>query len=98
MSYYHYEDPYEDDDYGNHGNGDDKYEYESYSDHAEFDQDYPEPDHYTEYGDELNCAKPVYDNPDPTPSEYDHYQGYNNRTGGDWQKDMRERPTEADTN
>jgi hypothetical protein len=88
MSYYHHGDPYEDDDidYGNHGNGDDEYEYESYSDHAEFDQDHPEPDHYTEYGDELNRAEPVYDNPDPTPSEYDHYQGYNNRTGGDRQK------------
>ena len=49
MSYYHYEDPYEYEDYGNHSNGD--YEYKLYLDHGEPNHYEPnhtpsKPDHY----------------------------------------------------
>ena len=49
MSHYHYEDPYEYEDHGNHGNG--NYKYGLYSDHSAPDHWEPEPtpfkpDHY----------------------------------------------------
>jgi hypothetical protein len=75
MSYYHCGDPYEYEDYGNHGNGD--YEYELYSDHDE--PDHYKPDHY----------EPDHTPPDHYDYERDtdptDYAECENETGAEWE-------------
>jgi len=71
---YCYQDPDYDDysyeyaDNGSYDNGNNKCD--TYEPYLEANHSYPEPDHYMEYGDELNRAKPVYDNPDPTQDKH----------------------------